>query len=339
MRKFLYKSLFFSIPFIVLVCGLVYLDFFKVFHFGDYYGPNQMVTLNREMITTKTYTHNRKNQSYNSFIFGSSRSQAYKANVWSKFLSTNSKSFHFDASWESIIGIYLKIKFIDSSGDRIKNALVILDEDILGQTSLKLGHLYIPLPELSQRKKTEFYFTYFQASLNPMFLASYIYYTLTNEYKDWMGMYVTPTQKDKFYGDDKTGDIYYPQDAMIIRDSVGYYERLKHNGTFNIKKNTDKKFNYVKIQGLLDSIQRIFVKHKTNYKIIISPNFDKKHIDAKLYHLLESKFGKSNVFDFSGENKYTTDISNYYESSHHRPILANEIMKQVYKSKNHLNSK
>lgn len=270
MKKFLYKFLFFLIPFIVLVCGLVYIDFFKVFHFGDYYGPNQMVTLNREMITTRIYNHNRQNQAYNSFIFGSSRSQAYKTNVWSKFLSTNDKSFHFDASWESIIGIYSKIKFIDSRGDRIKNALVILDEDVLGQTSLKLGHLYIPHPELSQRKKPEFYFTYLQASLNPMFLASYIYYSLTNEYKDWMGMYVTPTQNDKFRGDGMSGDIYYPQDSMIIRDSTGYYRGLINKGTFKLKASPKKNFNYVKIGGLLDSIQKVFLEHKTNYKIVIS---------------------------------------------------------------------
>ena len=119
---------------------------------------------------------------------------------------------------------------------------------------------------------------------------------------------------------------------MISRDSIGYYERLIYNGTFNSKKITHKKFNYVKIEGLQDSIKYIFIKHNTDYEIVISPNFDKKRIDTKLYRLLVSNFGNSNLFDYSGENEYTRDISNYYESSHYRQILANKIMQKVYES-------
>jgi hypothetical protein len=333
MKYFISNIIGFSFPFVVILIFVVYIDLFKVFKFSNYYDQNQIVTLNREMITTKTYLNNRVSQQYNSFIFGSSRSQAYKTSEWRKYLKPDSKCFHFDASWESVLGIYLKIKFIDKKGDILKNALIIIDEDILSQTNLKTGHLYIPLPEVSQNSIIQFYFTYVQATLNPLFLFSYIYYNLTNEYREWMGMFVTPIKLDKFTGDIITCDLYYPQDQMIIRDSVGYYEKLKQNGTFNQKKISDKKFNYETIESLLDSMLFIFEKYNTNYKIVISPNFDQKKMDSKLFNLLILKFGSSNVYNFSGKNEFTTDLSNYYESSHYRPLLADKILKKVYQTK------
>jgi len=41
--------------------------------------------------------------------------------------------------------------------------------------------------------------------------------------------------------------------------------------------------------------------------------------------------GKKNVYDFSGKNKLTTPIGNYYETSHYRPHVANKIMELIYR--------
>jgi hypothetical protein len=45
---------------------------------------------------------------------------------------------------------------------------------------------------------------------------------------------------------------------------------------------------------------------------------------------LTNLFGKENVYDFSGINEYTESIYNYYENSHYRPYVADEIMKKLY---------
>jgi hypothetical protein len=56
-------------------------------------------------------------------------------------------------------------------------------------------------------------------------------------------------------------------------------------------------------------------------------------MDSKLFNLLILKFGSSNVYNFSGKNEFTTDLSNYYESSHYRPLLADKILKEIYQTK------
>ena len=91
MKKFLIKVLIFTLPAIFLIVSVIYIDFFRIFGFQDYYS-NQKIVLNREMITTSTFNHYREKEKFNSFIFGSSRSQAYKCENWISYLDENAKS-------------------------------------------------------------------------------------------------------------------------------------------------------------------------------------------------------------------------------------------------------
>jgi len=59
-------------------------------------------------------------------------------------------------------------------------------------------------------------------------------------------------------------------------------------------------------------------------------------MEAAQVELLEQIFGRENLFNFSGKNKLTESISNFYESSHYRPHVANEIMSIVYQEKDSL---
>ena len=70
--------------------------------------------------------------------------------------------------------------------------------------------------------------------------------------------------------------------------------------------------------------------NKTNYRIIISPLYNQIKLNNQDLDYLKQLFGKDNVFDFSGINKFTKDYNNYYESSHYRPHIAREIMQLIY---------
>jgi hypothetical protein len=337
MKSFFIKLLYFIIPILLVISIFIISDVFKIFGFQDYYNNDQVIGLNREMISTRTFTHFNKQLKYNSFIFGSSKSTAFKTHTWKQYLPNDARCFHFDANAESLYGINAKLKFIDQHSNRIKNTLIILDKRIMLSTDISLEHFRIPIPEMSGRSNFEFYTLYFKNFIDPIFIYSLIYYSITEQYKTWMEAYILPKSKIKNTSTPITGDFYYtPNDNEIKLDSNHYYQSKINAGVFDRKLNSKTKISneqYEKVSELLNSIYFYLQKHKSNYTIIISPDFNQKVIDPTLKHLLIEKFGKNSVFDFSGKNEFTSNISNYYENIHYRPILADKLLEIVYKAK------
>ena len=82
MVKFLKNILYFSLTgiipmLILLISGYLFYDPFKVLrHYDDY--SFYYITPNRDYISTEIFINNNKNYHYNSFVFGSSRTSAFK---------------------------------------------------------------------------------------------------------------------------------------------------------------------------------------------------------------------------------------------------------------------
>jgi hypothetical protein len=122
-------------------------------------------------------------------------------------------------------------------------------------------------------------------------------------------------------------------DSELSKDSDSYYEKLLEQNLFYLKKippmieipQIDD--NAVK---LLSDILRIFKKHNTSYKLVISPLYNTPKFNSKDFQTLVSIFGSENVFDFSGNNQITTNHRNYYERSHYRPEVGKEIFQIIY---------
>ena len=330
MKKFLIKVLIFTLPAIFLIVSVIYIDFFRIFGFQDYYS-NQKIVLNREMITTSTFNHYREKEKFNSFIFGSSRSQAYKCENWISYLDENAKPFHFDASGEGIWGISRKIEYIDENGDTIKNALVVIDRTGLRTTYLRDGHLFISMPDVSKSSEFEYYFTFLKASLNLKFLIANLDYSLFKTHRGYMG-YLIRRNKYDHNVNNKNCDIWYGWDKEIELDSLGYYNKLIDKGIFYKRPRVDlsecKVTPEEKKQLLI--IKNIFEKHNTKYRIIISPVYDQVPMEKAQIELLEQIFGRENIYNYSGKNQFTEPLHNFYETSHYRPHVANEIMKIIY---------
>lgn len=330
MRRFLRKVVLFSLPVILLILIVIAFDFFKVIGFQDYY-IDQTVVLNREMVTTSTYNQYREQENFNSFIFGSSRSQAFKCEQWMTYLEKDAKPFHFDASGEGIWGVAKKIEYIDRFGDSIKNALVIIDRSLLGRTGPQEGHLFISMPSVSNSSKVKYYATFLGASLNPKFLVAYLDFSLFKTNRNYMESYIQQKKYD-FRVNKINGDIWYGYDKEIEDDSLGYYHDLIERGVFYsrpVKHVSKLKVTEEEIT-LLERIKAVFDKHKTKYKIVISPLYDQVPMESTQIELLEGIFEKKTIYDFSGENEFTENIHNYYETSHYRPHVANKIMELIY---------
>jgi len=77
-------------------------------------------------------------------------------------------------------------------------------------------------------------------------------------------------------------------------------------------------------------IKNIFEKHNTKYQIIISPVYDQVPLEKQQIEQLELIFGEKHIYNFSGKNQFTESIHNFYETSHYRPHVANEILRIVY---------
>ncbi len=330
MRKFLNRIFIFLIPSLIFVIAVIWLDFFKIFGFQDYYAK-QNVSLNRGMITTSTFNHYRQKDKFDAFIFGSSRSQAFKCGHWVPYLEDDVNPFHFDAAGEGIWDISKKVEYIDDLGDTIKYALVILDRTLLQITYPRTGHLYIAMPSVSKSSTTDYYAAFFNAAFNPKFLLAYFDYAIFKTHRDYMGNLIKRNKHD-YVVNSKTCDIWYGWDKEIELDSMDYYKKRRDQGVF-YDRPTKNKFECPitpEESEQLKSISEIFKKHKTKYKIVISPIYDQIPLEKEQLTLLASLFGEENIYNFSGKNQFTDSIYNYYETSHYRPLLANKILSIIY---------
>ena len=64
---------------------------------------------------------------------------------------------------------------------------------------------------------------------------------------------------------------------------------------------------------MLKEINSILKKHRTNFKIIISPLYNQVKINNIDLDIINNIFPKNVVFDFSGKNIITENKLNYYE--------------------------
>jgi len=330
MKRFLFRISLFGIPFLFLFLTYFILDPFRVLYNYEDYSKDLFVQINRDFVSTETFLKNRSKYQFNSFIFGSSRTLAYKTWEWKKWLPDNAVPFCFDASNENLFGIWSKIKYIDNLGDKISNALIVICSDVTFVSNTDYdSYLYIKDPRISRNCPGRFKFEFLKAFFSNRFYVRYIDYSIFHQYRNYMFGYIGRT---KINYEPIFNDCYLMNlDEELKADPEAYY--LKYAYYFR-RNNTNQPcltpMIDEKSQNMLADIANIFVKHGTNFKIIISPLYDQKKFNETDLLSLKNIFGSSNVFDFSGMNKYTSDFHNFYESSHYRPFVGAQLLKCVY---------
>lgn len=333
MKQFIKRCIYFSligiIPLLTLFSLYIYFDPFRVLrHYNDYSYP--YVIPNRDYISTTMFINNYKNYNYNSFILGSSRTLAFRPNSWRNYLSDSDTPFMFDASGESIYGIYTKLKFLDSLNIEIKNTLIILCRDVTFSNSENhKGHLFIKDPLTSGESSLSFHLTFLKAYLSKKFLFNFYSYKIIGTYKPYMSGYI---ENRKITFDTLTNEInIIDQETEIIENPNEYYAKRK--GLFyeraGEKIDSIQRINKKQIFMLME-IKRILEKNNTNYKIILSPLYEQIKFNPTDLTLLRNVFG-NNLFDFSGKNSFTDNMINFYETSHFRPCVGDSILKIIYR--------
>jgi hypothetical protein len=333
MRFFLTRLACFSgiglLPVLALFVTYVCFDPFRVLRdYSDYSNPK--VIPNRDYISTTMFDKNYKKYKYNSFIFGSSRTLAFKPNSWQNYLQIKSMPYMFDASAESIYGIYTKLKYLDSKNIEIRNVLIIMCRDVtFNDVEKNDGHLFIKHPVTSGDHFFNFHSKFFKAYLNLNFLFNFYSFKVIGNYRPYM-----------------TG---YLENRMITYDTITNECNIVDQEK-EIKQNPNEYFAnrndlfYARSGETLDSLQRITSKHvfmlkeikrileknNTSYKVVVSPLYDQIKLNPVDFSILKNIFGK-NLYDVSGENCFTENIRNYYEPSHYRPNVGDSILQLIYK--------
>lgn len=319
---------------IVIIWLFVYfsLDPFKViWHYERFVENNAKgyIALDQDYVSTKTFDNNYKKYLYNSFIFGNSRSIFYQISDWKSHIGQKNSGFHFDASGEALYALHKKILYIDSKKVNIDNVLLVLDNDLLTKVQPNKGPLFEISPQLENNDNfLSFHFTFFRAFTSPSFFIPVIYFKLTNNVPPFMKSALDYRQRSY---DPITNELQFEIFEKMIDDGK-YYTKERINVFY--ERDTIQKYSQPSILFLqkimLNDINDIFLKHHTNYKIIISPLYDEVKLNQNDLQYLKRLFGEKNVFDYSGINNYTRDYTNYYESSHYRPYVSRKILDEIY---------
>ncbi len=310
----------------------VFLDPYKIiwnYKTFDDDNAKAYVFLNKDYVSTKLFDNNYKKYSYNSFIFGNSRSIFYKISDWENHIGVKNSAFHFDASGEALYSLHKKLLYIDSKKLKIDNVLLVLDYSLLGKDQPNEGPLGEISPQLENNKNLlSFHFTYFKAFTLPSFFIPFIYYKTTNNVPTFMKNVLDDRQRSV---DPITNEIQFKVFEKMI-DSGKYYTKERMSPFYERKKieTFSEEMILDKQKVMLKEINAIFLKNNANFKIIISPLYDQIKLNKTDLEYLKTLFGEKNVFDFSGINKFTNDYRNYYEDSHYRPHVAREILQIVY---------
>ena len=330
MKHFLVKITTFCLPLFILAIIYIITDVFKViYHYDPYYTDSDYIGVNMAYGSTVTYINQNPKYHYDSFIFGNSRSQFYEIDTWKKYLPKESVCMHFDESGGSISGVRDKVAFIDKNGGCLNNALLVFDPLLLSRLEQKNGYLGITPPVLkNNRNVINFHVQHFKAFLTPKFLVALADYNMFGIFRPYMKYLIKDghstyipkyNERQQTLAENKISKgIYY--DAAHMKD----FEGRQKPGTYS-----PEELDIEEIECLRE-IKDLFDKHKTSYKIVISPMYDQIKLNRSVYNTLCSIFGKDHIYDFSGVNKWNKDYHNYYEHSHYRPIVSAEIMDIIY---------
>ena len=224
-----------------------------------------------------------------------------------------------------------KLRLIDRQGASIRNVLVLLDASTLHHTTDRYQRLFVKHPLVSGNGWMTFHATFLRAYLSPSFMVPFLGQKLLGREVPY---FPSPFQKRSIEVDPISNDFRPTlREQELAADPVAYYEKREQEFYPRDKDapNTAGPDIREPARRLLEEMRMIFSKHKTDFRIVISPLWDQQPLDSSDLATVVAIFGKGRVFDFSGVNRLTNDIHNYYESSHFRPHVGREIIGEIYR--------
>jgi hypothetical protein len=337
MKRLKKKLLHLFSPLLIFLIVLIIWDPFYVFFNYDEYYDNR-ITKNREWVALNQLK--KRNFEPTNFIIGSSRSQAFKVESWYKYLGVDKfRCFHYDGIGMGLFRATNGIKYLEKQ-NKIDEVFLVTDYDFFSEIANPKELLKTQPPEVSNQDYIRFYSNYVRASAQFSFILANILYYLSGEYYPFLMDGLIESANIYHIPTNETGDVkYHHLDSLINADSVNYYTSLNNTrqsfGFYLRPKQQQTHLRVIKDQQLkmLREIKDVISRNNAKIKIIISPLYDQKKLHFEDIKSLQNIFGLDNIFDFSGINEFTENGGNYYENSHYRPHVAEQIFELLYDSK------
>lgn len=259
---------------------------------------------------------------YNSFITGSSRSDFYYVEDWKQYIGEDAACFHFNQSGDNLFGTLQRMIYLYSRYEKVDNILFIMDGEYMEDMKPHKGHLFRQPWQVTPEWDI---LTYNLECVRA-------FYTIEYQRKLW-GMDKDEKKLSYYYIPEYNEVHKAGAEEMLDTNPDAYYATLQGFYRLYERNYTDSVATPVikaEQREALEQLHELLVNGNTDYRIVISPLYNQIALNPMDYALLVDIFGEGKVFDFSGVNEFTNDVSNYYETSHYRPKVCKQILKQIY---------
>jgi hypothetical protein len=316
----------FGLPLVLSLVGYLACDPFRVLRRPATFYDGEPVILNRDVVSTEEFLRLAPTRP-NAFVFGSSRSLAFRSSDWRRYLPSDARPFHFDAWLESVYGVERKVAFLDAHGAELRDVLFVIDTQGFERTTNQYSHLFIKHPRLSGEPALLFHGLFAGSFFANLFVVKYFDWKLFGTMRPYMLDVFDPKPMQHFPA---TNDLTFrAYEDELDQGEDAYYAR--RTAIFKRQPpSTAAPFLGATQVALLESMQRTFAKHRTRLRVLVSPLFGQVSLAEIDRRELERIFGRSFVFDHSGVNRFTENPRNFYEESHYRPHVARELLELAY---------
>lgn len=326
--RLLIKAFVFLLPFWAAVVLYLHDDPYMSLHrYRVYDSP---VVLNENFVGWGIYCNHRHGpHAFNSFIMGNSCTMAYRCAEWERYLPHGAHAMRLFGNAESLAGLDMKLHAMERDHARIDNVLIVLDASSLGDDRQRDGWEHILPPEVSGKSNLLTQVQMMRTFILPDFLLPYLKYKLTGQISS-SAKCMNPYGRIR---NPENNDSYNPRERMIARQGEAYWQGLdaKKLPTRTHRQVVGPVYIFAPQARKLLDIAALLKRHHTNYRIVISPDYKQVAMNPKDRESLYVIFGRKNVFDFTGVNRFTADYHDYYEAAHYRPRLGDRVMRAVYR--------
>lgn len=330
-KYFIARTLLAALPLALLVVGYVTMDPFRVLrHYDDGAGEGadtvRMAT-NAGWVAVTGFERYQPQHKFDSFILGSSMSQNFRADLWQQHLPAGSHVYHMDQAMETIEGMTDKLRWLLSRGDTVRNALIVIEEEMLHRSPLDDDFLYARPPQTvpSPFAGLQFHLTAFNLFKDPEFLG---WLLLDRDIHSALGKRFTTTDVP-----DRIAEInesrYTHFDSLIAVNPDEYYtpERLRRIA-WTIEPNPVEpaidaaprgettRHSGVALSQLL-ALRGALNAHRCAYTIIVVPRYHREPLHPADRLTLCEVFGSERIHDYSHDIELATCPRYYYDHSAH----------------------
>jgi hypothetical protein len=319
MKRFVLLSLLALLPALLVVALYLVKDPFHVVkpYKGKIYEPGDTIslTINWGHVTIESFKYFNPEGNFDSFIFGSSLSGYYRIHDWQQHLPQDARPFHFNASRETLYGILNKLKYLAANGVTIKNALIIMEDEMLMRQPLDNDVLFVQHPQTTRDVSWwKFHQLYFNAYRRPE-LVAYMLCPGPMTQRVLEKGYATTDITTRI---EPINEGYYRKADSLIAVNPDAFFTPEHLKQFTLPQKElpcPRKIT-PPVEAVLNAIATLLNQQGASYHIIIPPHYGYEAIDSSDLYQLEQIFGQNRVHDYSHDPKMGTDLHYYYDDGH-----------------------